>query len=483
MDLSIMRRRCATVIRRAVHERIITLEAVTSLFNLLGTFVWGPVMLALLAGTGLYFTLRLGFLQVRLLPYALRLAFSRHQDTSSPGDITQFQALMTALAGTIGTGNIAGVATAVVAGGPGAIFWMWVTALLGMMTKYAEGLLAVRYRVRDENGNMSGGPMYYIERGLGMKRLAGAFAVCGMVAALGTGSSVQSNSVAQSMTASFGVPGWITGLVLTAVTAMVILGGIFTIARAASLIVPVMAGIYVLGGIAIVACHVELVIPALKLILTDAFTGDAVAGGAIGTVIRMGVARGVFSNEAGLGSAPIAAAAARTDSPVRQALVSMTGTFIDTLIVCTITGLVLVMGGLYTGGANGAALTAQTFDALLPGPGGWIVTIGLLFFSYSTILGWSYYGEKCAQYLLGSKIIRPYRLVYTAFVMGGAVLSLDLVWAVSDVFNGLMALPNLVGVLLLSGVVIRETHAFIDATPKNRGEISVNPREFTDQSR
>ena len=235
------------------------------------------------------------------------------------------------------------------AGGPGAVFWMWVTALLGMMTKYAEGLLAVRYRVRDENGNMSGGPMYYIERGLGMKRLACAFAVCGMVAALGTGSSVQSNSVAQSMAASFGVPGWITGLVLTAVTALVILGGIFTIARAASLIVPVMAGIYVLGGVVIVVCHAELLIPAMKLILTDAFTGDAVAGGAIGTVIRMGVARGVFSNEAGLGSAPIAAAAARTDSPVRQALVSMTGTFIDTLVVCTITGLVLVMGGLYTG--------------------------------------------------------------------------------------------------------------------------------------
>ena len=459
------------------------MEAATSLFNLLGNYVWGPVTLALLAGTGLYFTLRLGFLQVRMLPYALRLAFSRQQDTTSPGDITQFQALMTALAGTIGTGNIAGVATAVVAGGPGAVFWMWITALLGMTTKYAEGLLAVRYRVRDENGNMSGGPMYYIERGLGMKRLAAAFAFFGMVAALGTGSSVQSNSVAHSMIASFGVPAWITGLALTAVTALVILGGICSIARAASLIVPVMAGAYVLGGVAIIACNVDLLLPALKLILSDAFTGDAVAGGALGTVIRMGVARGVFSNEAGLGSAPIAAAAARTDTPVRQALVSMTGTFIDTLVVCTITGLVLVMGGLYTGGANGAALTAQTFDALLPGPGGWIVTIGLIFFSYSTILGWSYYGEKCAQYLLGTQVVRPYRILYTAFVMGGAVLSLDLVWAVSDVFNGMMAMPNLVGLLLLSGVVIRETREFIDSSPKNRREISVNPQEFTDQSR
>ncbi len=478
-----MRRRCELVIRRTVHLRKITLEAATSLFNLLGSYIWGPFMLALLAGTGLYFTLRLGFLQVRLLPCALGLAFSRHQDTRSPGDITQFQALMTALAGTIGTGNIAGVATAVVAGGPGAVFWMWVTALLGMATKYAEGLLAVRYRVRDENGNMSGGPMYYIERGLGMKRLASAFALFGMVAALGTGSSVQSNSVAQAMIASFGVPAWITGIVLTAVTALVILGGICSIARVASLIVPVMAGIYVLGAVVIIVCNAELLLPALKLILTDAFTGDAVAGGALGTVIRMGVARGVFSNEAGLGSAPIAAAAAKTNTPVHQALVSMTGTFIDTLVVCTMTGLVLVMGGLYTGGANGAALTAQTFDALLPGPGGWIVTIGLIFFSYSTILGWSFYGEKCAQYLLGTRVVRPYRILYTAFLMGGAVLSLDLVWAVSDVFNGMMALPNLVGLLLLSGVVIRETRAFIDSSPDNLAEISVNPREISGQSR
>ncbi len=478
-----MRRRCELVISRTVQLRKITLEAATSLFNLLGTYVWGPFMLALLAGTGLYFTLRLGFLQLRLLPYALGLAFSRHQDTRSPGDITQFQALMTALAGTIGTGNIAGVATAVVAGGPGAVFWMWITALLGMATKYAEGLLAVRYRVRDENGNMSGGPMYYIERGLGMKRLASAFALFGMVAALGTGSSVQSNSVAHAMIASFGVPVWITGLVLTAATAMVILGGICSIARAASLIVPVMAGLYVLGAVAIVVCNAGLLLPALKLILADAFTGNAVAGGALGTVIRMGVARGVFSNEAGLGSAPIAAAAAKTDEPVRQALVSMTGTFIDTLVVCTMTGLVLVMGGLYQGDANGAALTAQTFDALLPGPGGWIVTIGLVFFSYSTILGWSYYGEKCAQYLMGTRVVRPYRVLYTLFVMGGAVLSLDLVWAVSDVFNGMMALPNLVGLLLLSGVIIRETRTFIDSSAHFHRKISVNPREFPDQSR
>ncbi len=443
------------------------MEAATHLFNTLGGYVWGPVMLALLAGTGVYLSLRLGFLQFSLLPYALKLAFSRKQDSRSPGDISQFQALMTALAGTIGTGNIAGVATAVVLGGPGAIFWMWVTAFVGMMTKYAEGLLAVRYRVKDEDGRMSGGPMYYIERGLNMKWLACAFAFFGMIAALGTGCSVQSNSVAHAMTTSFGVPSWVTGALLTAVTALVVLGGIKSIARAASVIVPVMAVIYVLGGLGIILSHLELLMPALSLIFTDAFTGQAVAGGAVGTVIRFGVARGVFSNEAGLGSAPIAAAAAKTSVPAKQALVSMTGTFIDTIIVCTITGVVLVMGGFYTQGSTGAALTTQTFDALLPGPGGWIVTIGLIFFSYSTILGWSYYGEKCAQYLFGKRIITPYRSVYIAFVMLGAMASLDLVWAVSDVFNGLMALPNLVGILLLSGVVISETKTFREARRLN----------------
>ncbi len=440
--------------------RNIILETVTHLFNTLGGYVWGPVMLALLAGTGVYLSVRLGFLQFSLLPYAFKLAFSRKQDNSSPGDISQFQALMTALAGTIGTGNIAGVATAVVLGGPGAIFWMWITAFVGMMTKYAEGLLAVKYRVTDEDGKMSGGPMYYIERGLNMKWLACAFAFFGMIAALGTGCSVQSNSVAHSMTTSFGVPGWLTGVVLTAGTALVVLGGIKSIARAASVIVPIMAVFYVLGGLGIILSHLDLLLPALSLIFTDAFTGQAVAGGAVGTVIRFGVARGVFSNEAGLGSAPIAAAAAKTSVPAKQALVSMTGTFLDTIIVCTITGVVLVMGGSYTDGTTGAALTTQTFDALLPGPGGWIVTIGLIFFSYSTILGWSYYGEKCAQYLFGKRSITPYRTIYIAFVMLGTIASLDLVWAVSDVFNGMMALPNLIGILLLSGVVISETQSF-----------------------
>ncbi len=436
------------------------ITGLTHFLNLMGGYVWGPLLLVLLVGTGLYLTIRLGALQFSLLPYALRLAFSRKQDDKSPGDISQFQALMTALAATIGTGNIAGVATAVVLGGPGAIFWMWISALIGMITKYAEGLLAIKYRFKDQNGEMSGGPMHYIERGLQMKWLAMSFAFFGMIAALGTGCSVQSNTVAHAFNDTFGVPHWITGLILSLVTALVVLGGIKKIARAASIIVPAMAALYITGGLILILCNLDKLLPALSLIVTDAFTGAAVAGGAMGTVIRYGVARGVFSNEAGLGTAPIAAAAAKTDIPVKQALVSMTGTFIDTIVVCSITGIALVMGGLYTKGATGAALTSQTFDALLPGPGGWIVTIGLIFFAYSTILGWSFYGEKCAQYLLGQRAIFPYKLIFICFVMLGTVVSLDLVWAVSDVFNGLMAFPNLIGIVLLSGVVINETKAY-----------------------
>lgn len=439
------------------------LDQLTILFHTLGGYVWGPVLLVLLVGTGLYLTVRLGALQIRLLPIALHMAFSKGKNPNLPGDISQFQSLMTALAATIGTGNIAGVATAVVLGGPGALFWMWVSAFFGMATKYAEGLLAVKYRIKEADGSMSGGPMYYISIGLKMKWLGMAFAVFGMIAALGTGASVQSNSLAQSMQSSFGVSGWLTGTVLTAITALVILGGIKSIGRVTAVIVPFMAAVYLLGGLAVIVANIEGLLPALGLILTDAFTGSAVAGGAIGTMIRYGVARGVFSNEAGLGTAPIAAAAAKTDQPVKQALVSMTGTFIDTIIVCSITGIVLVMGGQFKSGVTGAALTAQTFDMMLPGPGGWIVTIGLIFFAFSTILGWSYYGEKCAQYALGKRIVWPYRFLYTAFVMIGTVVSLDLVWAVSDVVNGLMAFPNLIGIVLLSGIVIKETQVYLSA--------------------
>lgn len=442
------------------------MEELQSLFKVLSDFVWGPPMLMLLVGTGIYLTLRLLFLQIRLLPLAFKQVFGKHERAkSAKGDISQFGALMTALAATIGTGNIAGVATACALGGPGAVFWMWLTALFGMATKYAEGVLAVKFRVQNEKGEMSGGPMYYIERGLKWKWLAILFALFGTLASFGIGSSVQSNTVALAVENSFGTQTWIVGIVITILSALVILGGIKSIATASTFIVPFMAIIYVIGGLTIIVMHADLIIPAFKLIFTDAFTGQAVAGGAIGAVIRYGVARGVFSNEAGMGSAPIAAAAAKTDHPVRQGLVSMTGTFIDTIIVCTITGLVLTMAFMINDSSfmekTGAVLTTDSFSQLLPGIGGWIVTFGIIFFAYSTILGWCYYGEKCATYLLGEKFVLPYRLIYIASIFIGTVATLDLVWLMADTFNGLMAAPNLIALLLLSGIVVKQTKDFI----------------------
>ena len=448
------------------------MDSLKTLFDTLGGWVWGPYMLVLLVGTGVYLTVRLMGIQFTLLPFALKQAFTpqkKVEGEKQEGDISHFGALMTALSATIGTGNIAGVATAVVVGGPGAVFWMWITAIFGMATKYGEGVLAVKYRVQNSKGEMSGGPMYYIERGMKQKWLAILFAGFATIASFGIGSSVQSNSVAQSIHASFGIDGWITGVVLTVFTAVVILGGIKSISKVSSVLVPFMAVFYVLGGLIIILLNLDGLMPALQLIFSDAFTGDAVAGGALGTVIRYGVARGVFSNEAGMGSAPIAAAAARTDHPVRQALVSMTGTFLDTIVVCSITGIVLVMGNMYMDGETGAALTTHTFNKLLPGPGGWIVTFGLIFFAYSTILGWCYYGEKCATYLFGDKCITPYRVIYVATVMMGTVASLDLVWAAADTFNGLMAIPNLIALLALSGVIIKETKDFKEK--RKRGEL------------
>ena len=435
--------------------------------------VWGPVMLVLLVGTGIWLTLILRGLQFGMLFYALKQAFRPHpkKDDGSDheGDVSHFGALMTALSATIGTGNIAGVATAVVTGGPGAVFWMWITAIFGMATKYGEGVLAVKYRVTNSKGEMSGGPMYYIENGLGKKWkwLAFLFAFFGVMASFGIGSTVQANSVAQAVHSSFGIDTWITGVVLTLITAFVVLGGIQSISRVSSVVVPFMAVLYIVGGLVVVAMHFDLLLPALKVIMQDAFTGQAVAGGVVGTVIRYGVARGVFSNEAGMGSAPIAAAAAKTDHPVRQALVSMTGTFLDTIIVCSITGIVLVMGILQSNGGafavptlKGAALTNATFDAMLSGYGGWVVTIGLIFFAYSTTLGWCYYGEKCATYVFGDKSVPMYRVIYVATVMLGTVLSMDMVWAAADTFNGLMAVPNLIALLLLSRVIVQETRDF-----------------------
>lgn len=439
------------------------MQNLQSLMETLSGWVWGPYMLVLIVGTGIFLTFRLLFWQFRMLPLAFKQVFGKHPEHS--GDISQFASLMTALSATIGTGNIAGVATACVLGGPGAVFWMWMTALFGMATKYGEGVLAVKYRIKNEKGEMSGGPMYYIERGLKWKWLALIFALFGTLASFGIGSSVQSNTVALAVENSLGIETWMTGIIITAFSALVILGGIKSISKASSVIVPIMAVGYVAGGLIIILNNLELVGPALKMIFTYAFTGEAAVGGAIGAAIRYGVARGVFSNEAGMGSAPIAAAAAKTDHPARQGLVSMTGTFIDTIIVCSITGIVLVMGYIMAGndfgGQTGAVLTIGVFDKLLPGVGGWVVTFGIIFFAYSTILGWSYYGEKCATYLLGEKFVLPYRIIYIASVFIGCVATLDLVWLFADTFNGLMAVPNLIALLLLSGVIAKESKDFI----------------------
>ena len=425
-------------------------------------FVWGPITLILIVGTGLYLTFRLGFLQFRTLPYALKLAFSpAKQDKNSKGGITHYQALTTAMAATIGTGNIVGVATAVVLGGPGAIFWMWISALFGMATKYAEAILAVKYRVENSKGEMSGGPMYYLERGLNAKWLGVLFAIFGSVAAFGIGNMVQSNSVSDALARSFSIPSWATGVILTVLAGLVILGGIKSIGKVTALFVPIMALIYVLGGAIIMIINIDVVPGVIKLIFTDAFTGSALGGGVLGTVIRYGVARGVFSNEAGLGSAPIAAAAAKTDYPGRQALVSMTQVLIDTIIVCSITGITIVMSGLAGTGPEGGDLTAAAFSHYLGDTGGMIVTIGIVLFAFSTLIGWSYYGEKCFAYLFSDKAIPYYRVVFVLAIAFGAVAKLNIVWGISDIMNALMAFPNLIGLLGLSGVVAYETKRFL----------------------
>lgn len=439
------------------------METFSNVVAQINSFVWGPWMLALLVGTGILLTIRLKFLQFFSLPYALKLAFGpRNQDSHSKGDISHFQALMTALAATIGTGNIVGVSTAVVAGGPGAVFWMWITAIFGMATKYGEAVLAVKYRIVDEKGEMAGGPMYYIERGMGVKWLAVLFAVFASVAAFGIGNIVQSNSVAGAVKDIFGISPLWTGLVLAAFTALVILGGVKSIGRVSGVIVPLMAVFYVFCALFIVFSNLDKVPAAFGEIFRGAFSLQAGLGALLGTAIRFGVARGVFSNEAGLGSAPIAAAAAKTDHPCRQALVSMTGTFLDTIVVCTMTGLSLVMAGLHscTEAAESASLTGRSFEVFLPGVGSTLVTVALIFFAYSTILGWSYYGEKSFYYLVGQKGIFWYRLAFSILVFVGANIKLQMAWDIADTFNGAMAIPNLIALIALSGIVVRETVEF-----------------------
>lgn len=443
------------------------MDQIINLLNKINSFVWGPPLLILLMGTGIYLTMRLGLLQVFKLPLALKLLFAKDDDDNGEGDVSSFAALCTALAATIGTGNIVGVATAIKMGGPGAMFWMWMAAFFGMATKYAEGLLAVKYRVTDKNGQMSGGPMYYIERGLGVKWLAKMFAFFGIcVALLGIGTFPQINAITQSMEVAYNIPVWITAIFITLMVVLSVIGGIKSVSKVAELTVPFMAIFYIVGSLIILVVNAPAVPAAISLIFKSAFTPAAAAGGFIGATVRQaiqnGVARGVFSNESGLGSAPIAAAAAKTKSCVRQGLISMTGTFIDTIIVCTMTGLVLVTTGAWNTEHAGAAMTNYAFSVGLPmaSIGKFIVTIGLLFFSFTTIIGWNYYGERCTEYLFGVKGIKPYRYLFIALVAVGAFLKLDLIWIIADIVNALMALPNLIALLGLSGVIIEETKMY-----------------------
>ncbi|WP_332631740.1 alanine/glycine:cation symporter family protein [Halalkalibacter flavus] len=452
------------------------LEILSKINNVL----WGPPSLILLFGTGLFLTFVLKGLQFRRLIYAFKIGFGKEDsnDATAEGDVSHFKALMTALAATIGNGNIAGVATAITLGGPGAIFWMWVVGLLGMATKYGEALLAVKYRVKNDSGEYSSGPMYYIERGLGKKYklLAVTFALFGAFAALGIGNSVQSNTIADVTSNSFGIVNWVTGLILVVLVSFIIFGGIQRISTVASFFVPIMAFLYIGGAIIILALNYEMIIPAFKLIFYYAFNPVAAAGGFLGVVvteaIRNGVARGIFSNEAGLGTAALIAGNARADHPVKQALVAMTGTFIVTIVVCTMTGLTLLItgfwdasGGLISGVTHdatleGGALTSAAFSSVLGVVGEYIVSFSVIFFGFSTIVGWYIYGEKCFEYLAGSKGLAGYRLVYIAACGIGTVANLTTVWAFADMANALMMIPNLIALLLLWKVIVAETNDY-----------------------
>ncbi len=443
------------------------MQAVELLLNDLVGLLWGEyVLIPLLSVVGIYLTLGLRLMPWRYLAYAVRL-LSRPTKSRARGEISSFQALMTALSATIGTGNIAGVATALYFGGPGALFWMWVIALVGMATKYSEAVLAVKYRQVDRDGQYVGGPMYYIKNGLGVnwRWLASAFALFGMVAAFGIGNMVQSNSVADVLSSAYGIPPSVTGLVIAFIAGITIIGGVRRIADVASRLVPLMAISYLGAALAILLLKADLVPSAFTLIFDSAFNGHTATDGFLGAsfwmAIRWGCARGIFSNEAGLGSAAIAHAAAKTNDPVHQGMVAMLGTFIDTIIMCTLTGLVLIVSGAWSSGEQGASMSAMAFLNVLGEPGRHIVTVGLAIFAFTTIIGWSYYGERCAAYLFSTGFIPYYRIAWITAIVMGAVFKLNLVWAFADLFNGLMALPNLVALLLLSPVIFSETRKFM----------------------
>ena len=435
------------------------------ILNEIDAFVWGPPLLVLLVGTGILLTFRLKLLQVFKLPQALGLIFSAKNDGS--GDVNSFKALCTALAATVGTGNIVGVATAIKAGGPGALFWMWMAAFFGMATKYSECLLAVKYRTVDANGNISGGPMYYIENGLGKKYkpLAVMFAVFGVLCAyFGIGTFAQVNSIVEITQISAGIPVVYTGIALTVVVAAVTIGGLKSIATVAAKVVPAMALLYFLTTVGIMIVFADQVPAAIATVLNSAFTPTAAQGGFLGATVmlamRSGVARGVFSNESGLGSAPIVAAAAKTKWAAEQGLISMTGTFIDTIIICTLTGLSLVVSGVWRGPLNGAAMTESAFTMAFPAFGSLLLLVGLVLFAFTTILGWNYYGERCVEYLMGVKAILPYRIIFICLIACGPFLKLEEIWVLADIVNGLMAIPNLIALIALSGVVVAETKAY-----------------------
>jgi AGCS family alanine or glycine:cation symporter len=433
---------------------------ISSINDPINGIVWGWPMVLLIAFTGILLMLGLRFMPLQRLPYGVRMLLEREGDQKE-GDITPFQALMTSLSATIGTGNIAGVAGAIAIGGPGAVFWMWVIAVFGIATKYAEAVLAVRYREVDRLGNHVGGPMYYIRNGLGpnWQWLAVLFALFGMLAGFGIGNGVQCFEVSSAL-AMLGIPRLVTGIVLGVVVFAVIIGGIKRIAQAASAIVPVMSVLYLLACFVILLINIGSVPEAFATIFGNAFSGEAAVGGAFGQVVLMGFKRGIFSNEAGLGSAPIAHAAAKTNDPVRQGTVAMLGTFIDTLIICTMTALVIITTGVYANGEAGAVLSITAFNTGLMGSG-WVVTAGLVVFAFTTVLGWSFYGERCTEFLFGEKAILPFRLVWVAVVVIGSVAGdRGVVWGVADTLNGLMALPNLIALLLLSGTVFNLTRNY-----------------------
>ncbi len=437
------------------------METLDTIISTISSFVWGVPMLTLLIGTGLYLTIKLKGMQFWALGHAFKLIFIKEKE--GQGDISHFSALTTALAATVGIGNIVGVATAITFGGPGAVFWMWVTGLVGMATKYSEAILAVKYREKGDNG-YKGGPMYYIAKGANLPKLGAIFAFFTVLASFGIGNMAQSNAVAGALFTQFSLPTWITGITLLTITSLVILGGIKSIGKTTAFLIPFMIAIYLITAFAIIFTNLDKVADAFSLIFYYAFNPISATGGfagaAVAAAIRYGLARGVFSNESGLGSAPIAAAAAITNDPVKQALVSMTQTFIDTLIVCTTTAIIILMSPVWQQGVGAGELTLKSFEFFLGNTGAVIIVIATILFGYSTILGWSYYGEKAFEYLFGENTVKIYRIIFISFILIGAMLKLKFVWNFSDVANGLMAIPNLIGLLLLANIVSSETKRY-----------------------